>query len=407
MNKSNNKSKQNQIYSIKNHKNKSKQKSSKSSKKSKVNRPEHAKDYPDRKTIFIGGVFWGPKKQDLLSYFEKFGKVFSLEINKPKEKKNKKKKSKCQILGSAFLVVENKAFDNIIMTNPHRFNGRILDCKEYHWDIKKRKKSAEQVVNATLNLYDLPPKLTQDDIIEFFQQFGKLRNAYILPERDSVGKLTDRAKVIFIKTEDAIGVEQMARQGHLQWEQYPGLSSLIRGKAPKNLTSIGSCKISSTLKSQSELSIFESTISDLDTISPKKMKDINHLIFKSKRKLSCTQTIVSTQDITPNSVKKRGRFFSTEKIIVAPQTPSLKRVFEFHDFKPEIHNFQSMRDIKKSPTKVAPKSKFFAHSMKFFEERHSQPRKFNLGEFLEEELRSAKGEDSRSQTSKKSNYSYF
>lgn len=358
--------------------------------------PHYAVKRADRKTIFIGGLFFQFKKEELLAFFGEYGKVFSIDINKPR--REPKKHQTKRILGSGIMVVENTAFDRIITANPICFKGRLLDCKEYIWDRALRDKKAEEVTLATLNLFCLPSHLSDAILFQYFSKFGEVKNAYILPEHGSeIGKMTDKAKIIFKDIDTAVNVEMMALDGQLRIAG-TCLDKVTRGKIQSSSSKLSSLNFSrsNTQKTGSVISIFESEISCGCVMTPSKKQ------LKITRKWSCQSygDFLTSAETPKQSPQPKSKFFSIENIIdskAEPKLPQIEKVKSFDFYSHEIMNFHSLRTIKTTKSSL-PKSKFsrMNSAVNFNQQKKSS---FKLKPFIELQKNGSAGKTPQSTNS--------
>lgn len=128
--------------------------------------------------MFVGGLTYFIDEKDLETYFSTCGAVKSINITRDK----KTKQTKC----FGFVIFEDKKIiSKVLQSGPHEIKGRKIDCqlakefpqkKDFHRELKKRK----------IFVGGLSKKSTDQDLMTYFSQFGKLRNAYAI--RDYSGK---------------------------------------------------------------------------------------------------------------------------------------------------------------------------------------------------------------------------
>ena len=126
--------------------------------------------------IFIGGIPSHFTKEDLLEYFKTFGEVLSLKL------KTKKKNANVN-LGFGTITVDKEIADKILVTNFHYIKDRKIECQRFVKSNKSRSKLIKDKKLKTLYINHPPESMNEQNMKAFFAKFGKIENAYILPER--------------------------------------------------------------------------------------------------------------------------------------------------------------------------------------------------------------------------------
>lgn len=109
----------------------------------------------DERKLFIGGLNFKVSEEELKSHFSQFGNVASINV-------------KCDPItgrfrGFAFVVYTNaESVDNALSANEHMINGRKIEPR------RARSRPGKIFVGG------LPPELTDDDIKNYFGQYGNI-----------------------------------------------------------------------------------------------------------------------------------------------------------------------------------------------------------------------------------------
>ena len=126
--------------------------------------------------IFMGGIPSTFTKADLLDYFESFGEVFAIKL------KTKKKNVNVN-LGFGTITVEKSTADRILATTFHYIKDREVECQRFVKNNKSRNQLIKDKKLRTLYISQPPESMNTENLKAFFEKFGKIENAYILPER--------------------------------------------------------------------------------------------------------------------------------------------------------------------------------------------------------------------------------
>lgn len=121
--------------------------------------------------LFVGGLNYLSMQSDIQQYFETYGHVLNCSLSVDKNT-NKSK-------GFAFVSIEDpdNEIKKKILTHKHEINGKIVDVK-LAVDGKKR----EEMLDATKKIFvgGLDPGVTNEDLKEFFNRYGPVREACVL-----------------------------------------------------------------------------------------------------------------------------------------------------------------------------------------------------------------------------------
>jgi len=121
--------------------------------------------------LFVGGLNYLSLRDDIKSYFETYGKVESCSLLTDKVTGRSR--------GFAFVSIRdpNKVLEKKILSRKHEINGKIVDVK-----IAVEGKKREEMMDSTKKIFvgALEPSVTQEDLIEFFSKYGKVKEASVL-----------------------------------------------------------------------------------------------------------------------------------------------------------------------------------------------------------------------------------
>ncbi|KAF7278928.1 RNA-binding protein squid isoform X2 [Rhynchophorus ferrugineus] len=109
----------------------------------------------DDKKLFVGGLSWETTDKDLREYFGKYGEIESINV--------KTDSLTGRSRGFAFIVFKDaESIDKVVADGDHTINGKKCDPK---------KALARQ---GKIFVGGLVPELADDDIKEYFEQYGKI-----------------------------------------------------------------------------------------------------------------------------------------------------------------------------------------------------------------------------------------
>ena len=121
--------------------------------------------------LFVGGLNYISMQADIKSYFETFGPVSSCSLLTDKQTG----KSRC----FAFVSIEDpdSSLQKKILSRKHEINGKIVDVK-----LAVEGKKREEMLDSSKKIFvgGLEPSVNNDDLREFFSQFGPVREACVL-----------------------------------------------------------------------------------------------------------------------------------------------------------------------------------------------------------------------------------
>ena len=149
--------------------------------------------------LFVGGLNYLSLRDDIKSYFETYGKVESCSLLTDKVTGISR--------GFAFVSIRdpNKVLEKKILSRKHEINGKIVDVK-----IAVEGKKREEMMDSTKKIFvgALEPSVTQEDLIEFFSKYGKVKEASVLFDNNRNASRCFG----FVSFEDKKTVEQLVQE---------------------------------------------------------------------------------------------------------------------------------------------------------------------------------------------------
>ena len=129
-----------------------------------------------RRILFVGGVPPQITEQTLSQHFSRFSELTNVRIKRDKQTRESK--------GYAYITVADYPSISHILETEHFILGRKLDVQlasskseKHEWKILQRYRRVYAV--------GLPPGTTNDQVVDAFQQFGIIRNAFIIRTDES------------------------------------------------------------------------------------------------------------------------------------------------------------------------------------------------------------------------------
>ena len=121
--------------------------------------------------LFVGGLNYLSLRDDIKSYFETFGKVQSCSLLADKQTGKSR--------GFAFVSIKDpkNILEKKILSRKHEINGKIVDVK-----LAVEGKKREEMMDSSKKIFvgGLEPSVTENDLIEFFSKYGKVKEASVL-----------------------------------------------------------------------------------------------------------------------------------------------------------------------------------------------------------------------------------
>jgi len=123
--------------------------------------------------IFVGGLESSTTNEELLKYFGCFGVIRFCEVQCWKNNP-----SKCR--GFALMdVADYTTYENILLT-PHRLKDRPIEVKRMITDKDELEEHTKDMNDRKVFVSNLPKKLTDLQLAEYFGQYGTVELAYII-----------------------------------------------------------------------------------------------------------------------------------------------------------------------------------------------------------------------------------
>lgn len=143
--------------------------------------------------LFIGGLTIETTEAEILNHFSKFGFVFDILIIRNRETSISK--------GYGFISCNNVNTYQRILSTEHVIDGRIIDC---HDSFKKNEEPEKFKDNANKKIFvgGLSLETTDQDLADYFSQFGCIRQAYVI--KDPVSRRSKKFGFAIMKTQDSV-----------------------------------------------------------------------------------------------------------------------------------------------------------------------------------------------------------
>lgn len=148
-------------------------------------------DLPRR--VFVGGVPVRADKQEIVGFFEQFGKVLHCKM-----KKNSKTG---RSLGYLYLTFEDPQVASSLINKPISFCGRVCECKPVYKK-EQLEEALSQDKKLKLLVYDLDKDTTNQDLTEAIGSEADISHAYVVKDIDS--RTNKGYGYVIFKTVDAI-----------------------------------------------------------------------------------------------------------------------------------------------------------------------------------------------------------
>ncbi|KAJ7179569.1 hnRNP A1-gamma isoform [Mycena filopes] len=143
----------------------------------------------DAGKMFIGGLNWDTTDEGLRNYFSEFGKVDACTIMRDPSGTSR---------GFAFMTFEDPASVATVLGREHFLDGKAIDPK-------RAIPREEHLRNTRYFVGGLSPTTTSESMKEFFSSYGKVVDATVMVDRDSL-----RSKGFgFVTFEDATNADQL------------------------------------------------------------------------------------------------------------------------------------------------------------------------------------------------------
>ena len=171
------------------------------------------KGIPPNATVFMGGVPIEYTEATLYPYFDQFGKIDLIVLQR-------RKKSPEFNLGFGYIVADPQATASILARRHHIVKGRKIECQPFFSDIEENEQSIHNKQKRTLEVAHIPIQWDNRELLKFFAKFGRVENCYFLPSKEVLRGERDfdearRAVVIFEGARAALEVVGLARDSEL------------------------------------------------------------------------------------------------------------------------------------------------------------------------------------------------
>lgn len=143
--------------------------------------------------VFVGGVPVRADKQEIMGFFEQFGKVLHCKM-----KKNSKTG---RSLGYLYLTFEDPQVASSLINKPISFCGRVCECKPVYKK-EQLEEALSQDKKLKLLVYELDKDTTNQDLMEAFGSEADTSHAYVVKDIDS--RTNKGYGYVIFKTVDAI-----------------------------------------------------------------------------------------------------------------------------------------------------------------------------------------------------------
>ncbi|KAJ1410764.1 hypothetical protein B484DRAFT_336254 [Ochromonadaceae sp. CCMP2298] len=149
--------------------------------------------------IFIGGLSWQTTDQNLRIYFEKFGELsdVALMIDKRSGKPR----------GFGFIKMKDPAAADIVMSNEHTIDGRLVDVKRA---LPRDKAPGPTRYAAKIFVGGLAAEVSDRQFEDYFAKFGTVKDAVVMVDRNT-GSSRGFGFITFEKEQ---AVEMVLKQQH-------------------------------------------------------------------------------------------------------------------------------------------------------------------------------------------------
>lgn len=123
--------------------------------------------------VFVGGLYHGTTNQDLQEYFAQFGHILGCQIQVWKHKS-----SKCR--GFACVTTGDQQTYDLILSQSHKLNGRLIDCKPHIQDKEALNEYSRNLIDRKIFVSGLPKTVDDEKLKRAFESFGPVDVCYII-----------------------------------------------------------------------------------------------------------------------------------------------------------------------------------------------------------------------------------
>lgn len=285
--------------------------------------------------FFVGGIPSEIKKKDLVAYFGRYGSLSKITTFNPRKKQ--------RLLGFCF-VYFNSIEDNSIFdpSTTFYFHGRFLQIEQA---LTKDKLKEIVVEKKSRRLYipQVPLKWTDQDLVDCFEAYGELENAFIvmkpnskskkkaatstvLPDASNINqsRLFARDKFAFVIYRDSAVAEDLIEKGEVELPASEVILKVRRynrtGKTPNGSTD-KECRKRYDEKTNKK---------QLGALSFHSLKPTQHAYYSFNPFLRNREELVSKANYRFNLIKSGSSNFtsSTRRRRLAPWSHTRQRAVE-------------------------------------------------------------------------------
>ncbi|XP_063683803.1 heterogeneous nuclear ribonucleoprotein D-like isoform X1 [Bolinopsis microptera] len=129
--------------------------------------PTNWVDYAEDRKIYVSSLNFATRDGSLKAYFEKYGEVEKAEV---------KMESATRSRGFGFVVFMEPEVLDTILEQKHSLDGREIE-------VKRAITMKEKFSTNKLFVGGLPPKLPNEDVVDFFKSFGEVQDVEWVVDR--------------------------------------------------------------------------------------------------------------------------------------------------------------------------------------------------------------------------------
>jgi RNA recognition motif-containing protein len=126
--------------------------------------------------VFIGGIPINYNESKVTKFFEQYGEVAHVKLIRKEGEVNCK--------GFGFVYFKNEHTMKLVLAMKHSIKGRRIEVEKALSQVEAKKR-LEAHKELKLHLGGLPEDITENDLYDYFQEFGEIRNVYIIYDFDT------------------------------------------------------------------------------------------------------------------------------------------------------------------------------------------------------------------------------
>ncbi|XP_054710429.1 heterogeneous nuclear ribonucleoprotein 27C-like isoform X2 [Uloborus diversus] len=135
-------------------------------------------DAEDIGKLFVGGLSWETTKENLQSYFSRFGEIVDCVVMKNNETGRSR--------GFGFVTFKDPNCVNaVLQAKPHDLNGRTIDAKECTPRSMQKRGGNKTPSQSKIFLGGLPRDITESDIRNAMSKFGEVSQVIIMMDSET------------------------------------------------------------------------------------------------------------------------------------------------------------------------------------------------------------------------------